>query len=270
MANLVAMQMVSGPDVDENLAVVSEWVAKQAPGSLVVLPECFACFGAGDAALLNIRETLGEGKIQSRLSQLAKQHQVHIIGGTQPLFCDDPGRYSASSLYFNDQGERVADYQKIHLFDVDIEDNTGSYRESTYTQGGSNIVVVDTPFGRLGMAVCYDLRFAGLFQAMGQIDVLVLPSAFTRRTGQAHWHSLLAARAIEKQCYVVAANQGGVHANGRETYGHSCIYSPWGVNLSQIEQGVGVAQANMDRSEIEKVRRSMPVYQHNKFRSHFV
>lgn len=270
MANLVACQMVSTPNVEQNIAAVEQLVAQQEKGSLVVLPECFACFGSGDARLLEIREKRNDGPIQRRISAIAKQYGVYIVAGSMPLEADDPKKYTASSLLFNDHGELLSEYQKIHLFDVTVEDATGNYQESRYTQAGNQLVVVETPFGRLGMAVCYDVRFAGMFQAMEQLDVIVLPSAFTQRTGEAHWHSLLSARAIEKQCYLVAANQGGVHANGRETFGHSCIYSPWGVRLAEIEKGQGAVSATLEFSELAKVRESMPVHQHNQFRSYLV
>lgn len=270
MRELAALQMVSTPNVEENLLVVENAIKQQSVGSLMVLPECFACFGAGDKALLKISEQLGQGQIQAKLAELSKRYGVWIVAGTIPLKTEDNQKYTASSLVFNDQGDCVAEYQKIHLFDVQVEDSTGSYLESKYTQAGKELVVIDSPFGRLGLAVCYDVRFAGMFQAMEQIDVLVLPSAFTRATGAAHWHALIQARAIEKQCYLVAANQGGIHANGRETYGHSSIVSPWGVILDSRSEGEGKVSTYFDDKELKRIRRSMPVHQHNQFRSHFV
>lgn len=270
MRQLTALQMVSTPNVEDNLLVVENAIKQLSAGSLIVLPECFACFGAGDKALVSISESLGDGLIQAKLAELSKRHGVWIVAGTIPLKTDNGQKYTASSLVFNDQGDCVAEYQKIHLFDVMIEDSTGSYLESKYTQAGKELVVIDSPFGKLGLAVCYDIRFAGMFQAMQQIDVLVLPSAFTRATGAAHWHALIQARAIEKQCYLVAANQGGMHANGRETYGHSSIVSPWGAILDSQSDGEGMVSAHFDYQELKKIRRSMPVHQHNQFRSHFV
>ena len=270
MRQLAALQMVSTPNVEENLLAIEHAIKQQASGSLVVLPECFACFGANDKALLKISETLGAGPIQAKLAELSKRYGVWIVAGTIPLKTEDSQKYTASCLVFNDQGDCVVEYQKIHLFDVLVEDSTGSYLESKYTQAGKKLVVVDSPFGKLGLAVCYDVRFAGMFQAMGQIDVLVLPSAFTRTTGAAHWHALIRARAIENQCYLVAPNQGGIHANGRETYGHSSIVSPWGVILDSRSEGEGMVTSYFDVQELKKIRRSMPVQQHNQFRSHFV
>ncbi|GAA6184444.1 MULTISPECIES: carbon-nitrogen hydrolase family protein [Alteromonadaceae] len=270
MANLVACQLVSSPDVSVNLQHVEQYIAQQQPGDLIVLPECFACFGAGDAALLLIAEELGEGAIQEALSAMAKKYKVWLVAGTMPITTSKSGKYTATCLIFDDTGRRVDDYQKIHLFDVQVEDGTRNYLESKYTQAGDKLVVVDSPFGKIGVAVCYDIRFAAMFVAMGEIDVLVLPSAFTRATGRAHWEPLLKARAIEKQCYLVAANQGGIHANGRETYGHSCVISPWGEILSEIETGSGAVSAKFDPSEISRIRTNMPVQQHNQFRSYLV
>ena len=270
MTELVAVQMVSSPNVDDNLAVVENAIKQQKAGSLIVLPECFACFGAADKALLGISEKFADGPIQSALARLSKHYGVWIVAGTMPLKTSVSGKYTASSLVFDDQGDCVAEYQKIHLFDVQVEDETGSYLESKYTQAGKELMVIDSPFGKLGLAVCYDIRFPGMFQAMQQIDVLALPSAFTRTTGAAHWNALIQARAIEKQCYLIAANQGGVHENRRETYGHSSIVSPWGAILDSKYSGVGTVSAHFDEQELIKIRRSMPVHQHNKFRSHFV
>lgn len=273
MAKVVALQMVSTDQPANNLQVLEQHLQQlniDQP-TLVVLPECFACFAAGDKALLALAETAGTGPIQQQLAQLAQRYAVWLCAGTLPLKTSKQDKYSASSLLFNAQGDIVAEYQKIHLFDVQVDDNTGSYCESRFTEAGNQVVVVkDTPFGTLGLAVCYDLRFAGLFQAMGQVDILLVPAAFTRKTGAAHWHSLITARSIEKQCYLVAANQGGVHANGRETYGHSCIVSPWGEILKQVKQGAGIASSVIDTALLQSIRAAMPVYQHNQFRSHFV
>jgi len=156
------------------------------------------------------------------------------------------------------------------MFDVSVNDATGSYKESRTTEPGDSVVTVETPIGNIGLAVCYDVRFPGLFTAMGDIDILVLPAAFTQRTGEAHWHALLKARAIEKQCFVVAANQTGIHANGRETYGHSLVLSPWGKTLAELETDKGVVAASVDIAERKTIKQNMPVAEHNRFRSHFV
>ena len=269
--NLVALQMTSGPDVTENLDVVATQLAQAnlPANSLVVLPECFACFGTRDGHLLTVAELEGKGPIQARLKALAREFNCYIVSGTLPIQCDNPQKFTASSLLISPEGEQLAHYQKIHLFDVSVADNTRSYLESKYTQAGTQVVVADTPIGRIGMAVCYDVRFPGLFDAMDEIDILVLPAAFTQVTGAAHWHTLLGARAVEKQCFVVAANQTGVHQNGRETYGHSLILSPWGELLAQRATMPGVVQQSVSLAELDKYRQSMPLSQHNRFRSHF-
>ena len=271
---LVALQMTSGPSVEDNLDYVRNELSELDTDEqevLVVLPECFICFGAGDKALLSIAEKLGQGSMQSALSDMAREFGVWLVAGTIPLKSDvDENKFTASCLFFCPEGKLLDEYQKIHLFDVDVSDNTRSYRESNYTQAGNKVCVVETPFGRVGLAVCYDVRFAGLFQAMQGIDVLVLPSAFTRVTGEAHWHPLLQARAIENQCYVVAAGQTGVHANGRETHGHSSIWSPWGELLCEIRKDEGLAMFPMDKKRLADIRQSIPMSKHNKFRSEIV
>lgn len=272
MVNLVAIQMTSTPDVEENLAQVEQQLAQLTSDTppLVVLPECFACFGTRDRELLNVAEEEGDGLIQQRLAKLARQYQCYLVSGTYPMKADTPEKFTATCQLYGPDGSCLADYKKIHLFDVSIDDNTGSYKESKYTQAGTEVVTVDTPIGVIGLAVCYDVRFSGLFNAMGDIDILVLPSAFTQHTGQAHWHALVKSRAIEKQCYVVAANQTGEHANGRQTYGHSLIVSPWGTTLAELPTEVGSIMASVDLSERQALKAKMPVQQHNRFRSDFV
>lgn len=270
---LVAVQLVSEPDKKANLQQVELELQKLdlTKDTLVVLPECFGFFGAGDRALLEQSEQLGEGILQAELSRMSKQYQCWIVAGTIPLTCSDEEKFTASSLVYNAQGERIAEYQKIHLFDVEVADNTRSYQESRYTQAGESVLVIDdTPFGRLAVAVCYDVRFAGQFLAMQPFDVLALPAAFTQTTGAAHWHALLQCRSIENQSYVVAANQGGVHANGRETFGDSCIYSPWGELVAKKSKGAGLVFASFDQSRIETIRTAMPVHKQNRFRSELV
>ncbi|KXI30122.1 carbon-nitrogen hydrolase family protein [Paraglaciecola hydrolytica] len=284
MARLIALQMTSSPNVNDNLDFVEQQLKQLQviESTLVVLPECFACFGGGDKTVLQIAEKRDEGPVQQRLSALAKTYNIWLAAGSFPLLCSPEPRghedgqenkYTASCLLFDDQGILQAEYQKIHLFDVQVADNTGSYLESRSTQAGNKLVVIDSPFGKLGLAICYDIRFAGLFQAMSQLaqlDVLVLPAAFTQLTGSAHWQALLTARAIENQCYLVAANQTGVHANNRQTYGHSCIISPWGETLAELPTETGIIAATIDFNALSNIRTNMPVAQHNKFRSYLV
>ena len=269
MVSIGAIQMTSSPDVDINIAKVKALLPpKSETPQLVVLPECFSLFGAGDKAQLELAQHR-QAHILSQLQQLAKAHNCWLVAGTLPTLSSQGAKFRAASYCINNSGEVVARYDKIHLFDVSVEDNTGSYRESRYTAPGTEVVCVDSPFGKIGMAVCYDIRFAGLFQAMGAIDVLVLPSAFTQKTGQAHWHALLQARSIELQCYVVGADQWGTHENERKTYGNSVIYSPWGEQLACIEQNEGYISASLDSKRLTAIRQQMPVYQHRRFRSHF-
>jgi predicted amidohydrolase len=264
--------MTSSPRPQENI----DWVAHvlknaQLPaGSIIVLPECFACFGAGDKAQLAIREPVSGGDYAEQLFALAKELDCHIVAGTMPAECDDNTKFSAACRVIERTGCQLAVYNKIHLFDVEVDDKTGSYRESATTQAGDHIVVAEFDNLRVGVAVCYDVRFPALFEAMGDLDVLVLPSAFTQKTGEAHWETLVRARAIEKQCYVIAANQSGEHENGRQTYGHSIIVSPWGEVLAEKHQGQGCIQANADLSKVREIKTAMPVSKHSKFRSHFV
>lgn len=272
MVNLVAIQMTSTPDVEENLAQVESELAKLHSDTppLVVLPECFACFGTRDRELLDVAEGVGDGMIQQRLSQMAKKYGCYLVSGTFPMKASTKDKFTATCQLYGPDGDCLADYKKIHLFDVAIDDNTGSYKESKYTEAGTEVVTVETPIGNIGLAVCYDVRFSGLFNAMGDIDILVLPSAFTQHTGQAHWDSLVRARAIEKQCFVVAANQTGQHENGRKTYGHSLIISPWGDTLAELPTQIGAIQASCELSDRQKLKSQMPVQQHNRFRSNFV
>jgi nitrilase len=273
--NIVAIQMNSSPLVEDNLLFVEQQLILLPPQRpcLVVLPECFACFGGGDKLLLNIAEGLHHGPIQHKLKQLAKKHGIWLVAGSLPLLCPTENKFTASCLLISDHGETVEEYQKIHLFDAQVADKTATYLESKHTQAGNKLIVINTPFGNLGLAVCYDIRFAGMFVAMNQIaqlDVLALPAAFTQQTGQAHWHSLLRARAIENQCYIVAANQTGTHRNKRQTYGHSCIISPWGEKLAELPYDTGIIHAQIDHPLLADIRTNMPAYQHNKFRSHLV
>ena len=204
--------------------------------------------------------------MQQGLSRLAQVYQVYLVAGTIALYAPDKRNFAAS-LLFNPQGEVMAQYNKIHLFDVDVADGIGSYRESDNTHPGQHITVVDTPFGRIGMAVCYDLRFSALFRAMRQAgaDIIVMPSAFTKLTGQAHWELLLRARAVENQCYVLASNQGGTHANGRETWGHSMIISPWGEIEQQLTFGEAAISSTLDRQLLQSIRQKMPMISQERF-----
>ncbi len=267
-----AIQMVSGADLQANLdqaaALIEE--AAAAGARLVVLPENFALMGVGDNGKLAIAEESGSGPIQAFLSGQAKRHQLWIVGGTIPLKpTAGADRAYASSLVYDDQGRQAARFDKIHLFDVHIPGRDESYAESASTLAGDQVVVLDTPLGRLGLAVCYDLRFPELFRHMAQqaVDIIALPSAFTAATGRAHWEVLLRARAIENLCYVVAPNQGGTHADGRETWGDSLIVDPWGEVLGRLAQGPGVVMAEIDLERQRETRIRFPALQHRRLPS---
>lgn len=268
---LTALQMTSGPDPEKNLQKVAQLLQDLPPQrpQLVVLPEAFSCFGAGDKQQLQSAERFGDGPLQRRLAALAKQHGIWLVAGTIPVVdTDNAERFSAACLVFNSAGELAGRYDKIHLFDVEVADNTRTYHESRYTKPGTKVVTIATEFGRLGLAVCYDVRFPELFRALRDqgCDIMVLPSAFTKVTGAAHWHQLVRARAIEQQCLMVAPGQVGEHANGRETYGHSLIVDGWGTILAEQKHGTGVLSATADISELADIRKRIPVATHNQFK----
>ncbi len=268
MKRIAAIQMASGPNVRANLTEAGRLIGKavDAGAGMVVLPENFACMGMRDVDQLKHREKEGEGPIQNFLREQADKHRAWIVGGTQPLFADDEQRMRASCLVYDDRGQLRGRYDKIHLFDVWLEENDETYHESAITEPGDQITVIDTPFGRLGLAVCYDLRFPELFRRMmaEQVDIFAIPSAFTAITGRAHWEMLLRARAIENLCYVVASAQGGYHVNGRETHGHSMVVDPWGGVVDELDNGSGFVLAGIELERVKNIRRSFPVLQHRK------
>jgi len=264
MTKLAAIQMVSTPDIAHNLATIKQQLTRlradcPTDSMLVVVPECCLVFGASDEVVNAKAEEVGDGPMQSGLISLAKAFNVYLVGGTIALKAPD-GRNYAASLLIDPSGVVLAQYNKIHLFDVDVNDGIGQYRESDATFQGQNICVIDTPIGRVGMAVCYDLRFSALFGAMREqgADIVVLPSAFTQETGKAHWEILLRARAIENQCYVIGANQGGTHENGRQTWGQSMIVDSWGEIQAQIAQGEGHVVSDYHAQRTQEIRAKMP------------
>jgi predicted amidohydrolase len=265
---VAAIQMASGPNVKANLEEAERLIktAVQQDAKLVVLPENFAIMGLSEMDKVAIAEAPGEGPIQQFLSQQARKHEIWIVGGTIPIESNVTGKVFSASLLYNDNGDMVARYDKIHLFDVVLEASKESYTESETIEPGDDVVVVDTPFGKLGMAICYDLRFPELFRAMADVgmEICVLPSAFTSLTGKAHWESLLRARAIENLCYMIAPDQGGYHINGRETHGDSMIIDPWGVVLNRLPHGTGVVVSDIDLEKLRKTRKNFPALQHKR------
>jgi nitrilase len=268
---IAAIQMASGPNVNANLLEAGRLItqAAKAGAGLVVLPENFAIMGMKESDKVKVREHEGQGPIQAFLAQQAAKHKIWLVGGTVPMVAESDNKVQAACLLYDDKGKLVARYNKIHLFDVSLEESGEKYTESETIEAGSKeVVVVDTPFGRLGLAICYDLRFPEQFRAMLDkgMELLALPSAFTAVTGKAHWEILVRARAIENLCYVVAAGQGGYHLNGRETHGDSMIIDPWGHVMDRLVRGSGVVIADIDRSKLVSIRRNLPAISHRRLR----
>ena len=269
--SLAVIQMVSQTDVQANLSTARRLLEEAAAGGvrLAVLPENFAAMGRRDSAAIGRAEALGEGPILPWLKQTACDLKLWIVAGTLPLPpVDQPlGKANACSLLVSEHGETVARYDKLHLFDVDVADSRGRYRESDDYAHGERVVVADTPVGRLGLSVCYDLRFPELYSELraAGAELISAPSAFTAVTGAAHWEVLIRARAIETQCYLLAAAQGGVHPGPRETHGHAAIVDPWGRVLVEQDQGEAVLLAERDSSEQASIRARMPVVSHRRF-----
>ena len=268
MKTVAAIQMASGPNVDANLIEAGRLIASAADqgAKLVVLPENFAQMANADSDLKKIKEPDGAGPIQSFLSKTAKKYSIWLVGGTIPLESDAKDLVRSACLVFNDKGERVARYDKIHLFDVDLMESNESYTESKTIQPGTETVVIDTPFGKLGLAICYDIRFPELFRQLLEkgAEIFAIPSAFTAITGKAHWDSLVRARAIENLCFVVAAAQGGYHVSGRETHGHSMIVDPWGTVLDSLPSGSGTVVADIDSDRLISIRKHFPATKHRR------
>lgn len=274
VANRVAaIQMVSTHDIDANLDDARRLLAEAAAqgASVAVLPENFAILATRQMPDCGRREAGPDPQIRAFLAQQARSLGLWIVGGSMPLAqrpdgSDIADRVRATCLVFDDQGREVARYDKIHLFDAMVEDAHGQYRESDTFEPGDQVVTVDTPAGKLGLAICYDLRFPELFRALRAegVDWICLPSAFTWQTGDAHWHPLIRARAIENQVWVVAPGQGGQNSSRRRTYGHSLICDPWGRIVAEIGEGPGVVSAELDTAQVENLRTRMPVWEHRR------
>ncbi|HSI45499.1 MAG TPA: carbon-nitrogen hydrolase family protein [Methylophilus sp.] len=262
IVKVAAIQMASSPNVAANLVEAKRLIemAVKAGAKLVVLPEYFCIMGLKDTDKVAISEKPNDGPIQQFLSKTAKAFKLWIIAGSVPMQSSHPKKIRNSCLVYNEKGEQVARYDKIHLFGLDM--GTEHYHEENTIEPGDSVVAIDTPFGRIGLSICYDLRFPELYRAMGEVDMIVVPSAFTETTGKAHWETLVRARAIENLCYVVASAQGGYHLSGRETHGNSMIVDPWGVVLDRLPRGSGIVIANINRNYIKNLRQSLPALKH--------
>ena len=259
---IAAIQMASGPYVAANLSEAERLieVAANQGAKLVALPEYFALMGFKETDKVAAREEEGKGPIQQFLKSMAKKHKIWLVGGSVPLVSNFPNKVRNSCLVYDDQGEQVARYDKIHLFGLNLGNE--QYHEEKTIESGDTIKVVDTPFGKIGLSICYDLRFPELYRAMKDVNIIVVPSAFTDTTGKAHWETLVRARAIENLSYVMAPAQGGYHLSGRETHGNSMIVDPWGVVLDRLPRGSGVVIAAMNPKYQASLRASLPALKH--------
>ncbi|MCA8034370.1 carbon-nitrogen hydrolase family protein [Burkholderia arboris] len=259
---VAALQMVSAPDVTRNLAEARRLIAEAAGegAQLVLLPEYFCFMGHRDTDKLELAEPYRDGPIQQFLADAARRHGIWVIGGTLPLKAPQPDRVLNTTLVFDPSGNEAARYDKIHLFNFEKGDE--SFDEAHTIRAGDTVVAFDAPFGRVGLSVCYDLRFPELYRRMGDCALMVVPSAFTYTTGRAHWETLLRARAVENQCYVLAAAQGGKHENGRRTWGHSMLIDPWGEIVAVRDEGASVVLGTLDPQRIADVRQSLPAWRH--------
>jgi nitrilase len=261
---VAAVQMVSTPVVEENIATARRLILEAAArgAQLVTLPEYWPIMGMTDTDKVAHAEQPGDGPIQDFLAAQAREHGIWLIGGTLPLVSGDAGRVLNTTLVYDPAGQHVGRYDKIHLFG--FNKGSESYDEARTIVPGETVGSFDAPFGKVGMSICYDLRFPELFRAMGDCALIVVPAAFTYTTGLAHWEVLLRARAIENQCYVLASAQGGTHKNGRRTFGHSMLIDPWGEVKDVLPEGEGVVSGAIDPEYIAKVRESLPALKHRK------
>jgi deaminated glutathione amidase len=259
---VAAIQMTSGPDIGANLHRAGVLIAEaaEAGASLSLLPENFGLMGLRARDKLAAQERDGDGPQQSFLARMAREYRQYVIGGSVPLACDDPLRTKQSLLVYGPDGARITRYDKVHLFRFSHADE--DYDEAKTIVAGSKPTSFAAPCGGVGLSICYDLRFPELYRALGDMALLVVPAAFTARTGEAHWETLLRARAIENQCYVLAAAQSGVHAGGRRTWGHSMLIDPWGEIVASRAEGEGVVVGDVEPARIADVRAKLPALSH--------
>lgn len=269
MPRVALAQMASTGVLEDNLKQAEHAIkmAKKDKAEMVVLPENWLTLGLQEQAALNIKEVFGEGPIQQQLSVWAKDYRIWIVAGTLPLSIPDSNKVTASCLVYDDLGDVKARYDKIHLFDVCVNEKE-SYQESERIEGGQTITVFDSPIGRVGLSICYDLRFPELFRALLEqgSEVLMVPSAFTVPTGKLHWEILNRVRAVENLCYVVAVNQVGKRPNGLGTYGHSMVVDPWGEIIGELQDKPGLLFAEINLNYLHQIRERFPAIQHRKLR----
>lgn len=261
---IAAVQMVSTPVVEENFLSASGRIAEAAGvgAKLVLLPEYWPIMGMKESDKLAHAEDLDAGPIQDFMSRMAREHKIWLIGGTLPMVSPESDKVLNTMMVYDPDGRHVVRYDKIHLFSFSKGEE--SYDEARTIVHGTKVATFDAPFGRVGLSVCYDLRFPELYRAMGNCALIVMPAAFTYTTGKAHWEVLLRARAIENQCYVLAAAQGGNHPNGRRTWGHSMLIDPWGEVKSVLPEGEGVIVGDIEPLHLQRVRESLPALKHRK------
>ncbi len=263
---VAALQMVSGPEVAANLEAAGRLIAEAAAAGarLVGLPENFYLIGREDTDKVKVAEPDGEGPIQNFLSEASRRNRVWLVAGTTPIATADPARIRSACLVYDETGRRVARYDKMHMFR--FEQGEERYDETRTLEPGTQPVAVESPFGRLALSICYDMRFPELYRALGEFDLVFVPSAFTVPTGRAHWETLLRARAIENQAFLVAPAQGGTHATGRRTYGHTMVVDPWGEILASRDEGEAVVLADLDFARIKDVRARLPALKNRRLR----
>jgi len=264
---VAGIQMVSAASVEQNLQTAGMWIERAAAlgAQLIVLPEYFCLMGRKETDKLAVAEEIGSGPIQHFLSETARKHNIYLSAGSIPLISPDPARVFNSQLVYGPTGEQLVRYDKIHLFS--FSRGQESYDESRGILAGQTVTRLETPAITLGLSICYDLRFPELYRALGQVDLILVPSAFTYTTGQSHWEVLLRARAIENQCYVLAPAQGGQHENGRRTWGHSMLIDPWGEVLAVLPEHEGIVSGTIEPSRLQEVRQSLPALSHRKLMS---
>jgi len=264
ITKVAAIQMISTPVVAENIATATRLVAQaaQQDAQLVLLPEYWPLMGMQDQDKVACAEQFSVGPMQEVMSSLAKQYQIWLIGGTMPIAAPEAGKVLNTTMVYNPSGECVTHYDKIHLFSFSKGEE--SYDEARTIMHGTGVTTFEAPFGKVGLSVCYDLRFPELYRAMGECALIVVPAAFTYTTGKAHWEILLRARAIENQCYVLASGQGGLHVNGRRTWGHSMLIDPWGEVVAMLPEGEGVVVGNIERAHMATIRENLPALKHRK------